>query len=89
MLQHQDLKNTPDFANFLLKSDSVSRPRCLHTLLKFSKDFISDVEKSKKQGSIIPSVTSIMDHMPTAPVSFFSNIYSKFVEYNFHFENSI
>jgi len=24
MLQHQDLKNTPEFANFLLKSDSVS-----------------------------------------------------------------
>jgi hypothetical protein len=65
MLQHEDLKNTPDFANFLLKSDS---------------DFISDVEKSKKQGSMMPSVTSIMEHMPTAPVSFFSNIYSKFVE---------
>ena len=24
MLQHQDLKNTPEFANFLLKSDSVN-----------------------------------------------------------------
>jgi len=65
MLQHQDLKNTPEFANFLFKSDS---------------DFNSDVEKSKKQGSIMPTVSSIMENIPTAPVSFFSNIYSKFVE---------
>jgi len=65
MIQHPDLRYAPDFISFLLSNDI---------------EFNTLVEKSKKPGSFMPIVTSLIEHMPSAPMSFLSNIYSKFVE---------
>jgi len=63
MLQHKDLRHTPEFVKFLTSNDI---------------DFTTHVEKDKKQtSSISGTLSSIWENMPTPSAGMVSGLVSK------------